>query len=528
MGQYKNNREKPIETLCLCRVSSEKQAKNETIVSQKQQCMNYARNNNFKIDQFFYEEAVSGWKGKRAGLEEMGEYIRHHHKTKQFRVLFYDISRVARNILTYALFEQMVNKYNIEWQTVTNGKYTKNASGCFMWRLDALNAQRFSEELSEKTKGAMRSLMTLGYYPLNPPLGLKRQKDEHNKVVLVRDEPRASIILQMFEKYASGEIATKHAATMFLSHFDVWNGRRLSDSQVNDMLHNEVYTGFFAYDRWDIPHQEWKMEKLVPIEVFNRVQERLNRSGRQQYKSNNDDAFPLRHVVCCELCGHPLTGYYAKSGTKGRMHPYYRCYNKACAGRKHSIRKQCVESALVAKLATLNVSDAFLNLCGAMITKVGEMQIKQEQREKDEIRQQIAEIDMHIQHLSGLVARSMAKNDTDMVEIYEQQIKDKNATKRELEKRVSGISVESTREKFLTAMKRGRNFFKRPVLLWTHGNVSQKRRLVRLVFTEKPTYCATTGFLTASTPQIFNKNTAQMDGDSILAAPLGFEPGFSP
>lgn len=514
-----NNNIKPIETLCLCRVSSDKQAKKETILSQKQLCLNYAQQNGFIIDTFFYEEAVSGWKGKRPGLIEMCDYMTTNHKNKRFRVLFYDISRVARSMLTFSRFEDLVIQYGVEWRTVVNGTYKNTAIDRFMWRLDAINAQRFSEELSEKTRNAMRSLMTLGYYPLNPPLGLKRQKDEHNKVILVRDEPKASIIAQMFEKYASGEITTKHALANFLNSFDVWNGKHLSDTQINDMLHNDVYTGVFAYDWWEIPRQEWKMDKLIPADLFNRVQERLNKDDKQPYKSNIAEDFPLRHEIVCELCGQPLTGYYAKSGTKAQKHPYYRCFNKACSGHTHSIRKKSVEDALVEKLATLSVSDAFLDLCCAMIAKVGDLQAKQEQQAKNEIINKLNKTNEQIQALSGLVARAVANNDNDMVEIYESQIKEHNITKQELSARLSDTSATTLKEKFLTAIKSGREFFKRPDLLWTQGTLAQKQRLVRLIFTSKPAYYIKTGFRTASTPQIFNENTAQMDGESNLAGP---------
>ena len=115
-----------------------------------------------------------------------------------------------------------------------------------------------------------------------------------------------------------------------------------------------------------------------------------------------------------------------------------------------------------------------------------------------------------------------------MVEIYESQIKEHNVVKQELSARLSDNSATTLKEKFLTAIKCGREFFKRPDLLWTQGTLAQKQRLVRLIFNKKPTYYIETGFRTASTPQIFNENTAQMDGESNLAAPTGFEPVFSP
>ena len=528
MKKYKINKNKPIETLCLCRVSSDKQAKKETILSQKQACLDYAKNNGFIIDKFFYEDGVSGWKDDRPGLESMMEYITKEQKNKRFRVLFYDMSRLSRNLGVFSRFESLVIKYDLELLTVTGGKTANNATGRFMRGFDVLRAQMFSDELSENTIKKMRSQMQMGYYPLNAPLGLKRTRDEHKKIILIPDEPRASLIQQVFEKYASGELATKHAVADFLNSFDVWGGRKITDTQANDILHNAVYTGFFAYERWDIPFQEWKVVHLIPQELFMAVQERLNKTGYQPYKSDIDDDFPLRHEIVCEYCGHPLTGYYAKSGTKGRLHPYYRCHNKECAFRSHSIQRQCVEDALVAKLSSLRVSDDFLDLCCAMVERVEQNREKEQETKVKDFVSKIQTIDDQIKSLIGFIAQAAQNHDDDLKSIYESQIKDLNRQKQDLKTQIDKATTKRTKEQFLTAIKRGRDFFKRPEKLWFCGTTSQKRRLVRLIFTSKPAFNRETGFLTASTPQIFNGNTAQTDGESNLAAPLGFEPGFSP
>lgn len=528
MKKYISNTDKPVETLCLCRVSSDKQAKKETILSQKQACLDYAKNNGFVIDKFFYEEGVSGWKDDRPGLESMMEHIIKEQKNKRFCVLFYDMSRLSRNLGVFSRFENLVIKYNIELLTVTGGKTTNNATGRFMRGFDVLRAQMFSDELSENTITKMRSQMQMGYYPLNAPIGLKRTRDEHKKIILVPDEPKASLIKQAFEKYASGELATKHAVANFLNSFDVWGGKKITDTQANDILHNAVYTGFFAYDRWDIPLQEWKVAHLIPQELFLAVQERLEKTGHQPYKSNIDDEFPLRHEIVCEHCGHPLTGYFAKSGTKGHLHPYYRCHNKECPCRSHSIQRQHIEDAFVAKLSSLRVSDSFLDLCCAMVERVEQNREKEQQAKVKDFANKTQSIDEQIKSLIGFIAQAATNNDSELKTIYETQIKELNKQKQELQNRINDISKTSTKEKFLTAIKRGRDFFKRPEKLWFCGTTSQKRRLVRLIFTTKPAFNRESGFLTASTPQIFNENTAQTDGDSNLAAPLGFEPGFSP
>ena len=528
MKKYIPTKEKPIETLCLCRVSSDKQAKKETIMSQKQACLDYAKNNGFIIDKFFYEDGVSGWKTDRPGLDMMMEYITQEQKNKRIRVLFFDMSRLSRNLEVFSRFENLVIKYDIELLTVVAGKSQNNATGRFVRGIDILNARRFSDELSEKTRASMRSLMTLGYYPLNPPLGLKRQKDEHNKVILVPDEPKATLIRQAFEKYASGELATKHAVADFLNSHDVWNGRRITDTAANDILHNVVYTGVFAYDKWEIPLQEWKMVKLIPMDLFDAVQARLDKGRYKSYKSTIGDDFPLRHEIFCEHCGHPLTGYYAKSGTKACKHPYYRCHNKDCEFHKKSIRRNIIEGAFVEKLYTVKATDKFLDLCCAMIAKIGKIKENEITSANNKTNDKITAIKQRISGITALVMDAMASGDTDLVNIYQGQIKELNANKQALEKQLESNTISNVAEKFRTAIENGREFFKRPDLLWSHGTLSQKQRLVRLIFAEKPVYHQESGFRTASTVQIFNENTAQMDGDSDLAALLGFEPGFSP
>lgn len=161
-----------VETLCLCRVSSDRQARNENIVSQKQLCLNFAKTNGFVIDKFYYEDGVSGWKNDRPIFYQMLEYIRQNSKTTHFRVLFYDMSRMTRNLKVYTDFERVVADCGVEFLTVAT-KYDKSPMGRFMCGMDVLRAQLFSDELSQKTRESMKALLLMGYYQFNAPLVAK-------------------------------------------------------------------------------------------------------------------------------------------------------------------------------------------------------------------------------------------------------------------------------------------------------------------------------------------------------------------
>lgn len=522
-----SNKQKPVETLCLCRVSSDKQAKKETITSQKQACLNYAQYNGFVIDQFFFEDGVSGWKTNRPGLEAIVAYIEKEHKRKHIRILFYDISRLARNLSVYAAFEEIVVKYDIELQTVMGGKTDNSANGRFMRGLEALQARRFSDELSEKTKGCMRALCSLGYYPLNPPLGLKRIKDEHKRTILVADEPRAKFIRQAFEKYLRGELETKHAVCVFLRNSGAFNGIKLNDTKIDTILKNEVYTGTFAYDKWGIERQKWKIEHIIPTGLFLAVQQKLNRTGRQTHTSDISAEFPLRNLVCCASCGQPLTGYLGK-GRGGKPHPYYCCFNTACDIYKKSIRRAILHGAFEQWLDAIRMPDTVLPLFDRVLRHVcvqKDMSIKQQ---RINTARELAKLDEKISNITCLVADATANNDDTMRGIYSDQLRKLAEQKTALESQLDDMKLLSDTETFLTAMKKGCDFFKHPAILWKNGNLNQRRRLVQMIFQDRPQFNRENGLLTAATPWIFNKKSAQTDGKSDLAAPTGFEPVFSP
>ncbi len=515
--------------ICYYRVSSDRQARDNTIESQKQECQNYTKYQGLEIIAEFQDEGISGAVDNRPGIMQMLECLaRNKTKAKQEKiaVVIQDISRLARDVGLFSRIRKDIESFGGELHLV-NRKTEDTPEGRFMDNIEAANAQYHRDSNKVKTRVRMRVLLEMGYYQFLPPLGLKRERDSHNQVIIVRDEPRASVICEAFAKYAAGEFNTKHEVALFLRDSGAFDGVKLTDTKVGEMLKNEVYTGIFAYEKWGIPRQEWKMEKLIPVELFQVVQARIQRNGRTPRHTNNAVDFPLTGVIYCEHCGWPLTGYYAK-GYKGKLHPYYRCHNKACEYNKRSVQRALVEDAFLERLHAAQADDAVLDLFVEVLNRV----CKTKERDNDAIRQKmradIATLETRISSIGGLVADAATKGDGALVDLYQGQLLAMTAQKGELESRLEAMPPLSASEKFRTAIERGRTFFKNPGILWKNGSVPQKKRLVRMLFTEKPRWTAENGFRTARMPRIFNKNTVQMDGKSFLAAPTGFEPVFSP
>ena len=80
----------------------------------------------------------------------------------------------------------------------------------------------------------------------------------------------------------------------------------------------------------------------------------------------NDEDFPLRRWLKCDICGHDLTGSKVKSGT-GKRHPYYHCHNKECPRRGKGIRPENLHEDFENLLNSFTPPSGIMNLAEAII-----------------------------------------------------------------------------------------------------------------------------------------------------------------
>ena len=511
------------ETLCLCRVSSDKQERNGNIISQKQACLNKAKENDVKINKFYDEDGVSAWKGERPVLWEIAERIqKNFNKGKRTRLIAFDFSRLSRNMLNYAKLEQILVKCRAEILLV-RGKYDTSAAGRKGAFQAIVDAQAASDEQSEKVVFAKKALAQLGFYTNNPPVGLKRERDSENRVILVHDEPRAGLILQAFERFASGELPTKISVAEFLRQYPLWGKKTITDTTIKNIFENEIYTGEFAYPRYDITRQKWKIDPLISHDLFARVQKRMVRGKRSDYKSNTLEQFPLRGKVCCECCGMPLTAQMTK-GRNGH-HAHYHCFRKGCALKGKTIRRADLESAFESRIESMKAETTVLDLFAKVMRENGTTKDASNAISRKRLLDKIAEAQKEIESFGTLIVKSLQDDKESMIKAYEGLIESATENKQKFQSELDKIPNSLVdMEKFQTALERGRDFFQNPYLLWKKGTVSQKRRLIHTIFQDKPTYYRENGFQTAGTLWIFNEKPRQNDAESILVGVTGFEP----
>lgn len=187
-----------------------------------------------------------------------------------------------------------------------------------------------------------------------------------------------------------------------------------------------------------------------------------------------------------------------------------------------------VENALQERLNAIQTDDRVLDLFSDVLNRVCREKERDITEQIQKARADIEKLNTRIASIAGLLADAATTGDNALVELYRGQLLNMDQQKNELESHVGGYTPLSATETFRTAMTRGCEFFKHPGILWKIGTLHQKKRLVRMLFLDKPKWKAENGFRTARMPRIFNKKSTQTGGKSYLAAPTRFELVFSP
>ena len=140
------------------------------------------------------------------------------------------------------------------------------------------------------------------------------------------------------------EIVTEMTAQGLLAA----NGKPLTYNTIRNMLHNRRYIGECSFRETDLPDC---VPAIVPRDLFDRVQERLERNKKAPARYKAEEEYLLSTKLICGYCGAMLCG---ESGTgRNGVHHYYKCATvKKHSGdcHKKTVRKRWIEDLVVEEL----------------------------------------------------------------------------------------------------------------------------------------------------------------------------------
>ncbi len=332
---------------------------------------------------------------------------------------------------------------------------------------------------------------------------------------MVRDEPVASLIAEMFEGYASGRFQGPAEIMRYVLAHPAWPQERHKTTTVDsiiEILNRIHYAGYIDAPEWGVHMKAAKHEPLISLATFSKVQAHMKMKANAPARPDINQDFPLRGFVVCE-CGQPYTACWS-TGRKAR-HPYYLCQNKQCSewyGK--SIRRDDMEAQFEKLLDTLRPSPELTELASELFRDLWDARLSEGQKMREQLVANAARIDKQVNQLVDRIVNSDSET---LIAAYEERLRAFEVEKAEMREKISncGRPVADFTSTYRTAM----SFLENPRKLWDSEALEDKRAVLKLAFSSRIAYVRGRGFRTAKTSfpfSIFKELEESIDEDSEM------------
>jgi len=474
-----------------CRVSSAAQMrKGDGLASQETRCRDYAKHKGYEIAEVFRDEGTSGGMIDRPGMLALLAFLKKHRRTTTHIVIIDDISRLARGLEAHIRLRAEIGAAGGKLESPAI-EFGEDSDSMLVENLLASVSQHQRQKNAEQTKARMRARVANGYWAFNPPVGYRFARvSGHSGRVLVPDEPRASLVRDALEGFASGRFDSQTEIKRFLEAAPEFPKDRRGEvhlQRITNMLGKVIYTGYLSLPEWGIHLQPARHEPLISFETYKRNQERLNGEARAPARADICADFPLRGIVHCACCDQAMTAAWSRG--KGGRYAYYYCYNKACPENRKSIAKSTLETRFEALLAALQPSRGLFFVVCDMLKDHWHSREHMAKADVQALKREITTIEGKVEQL---LERVIEAEGPSLVAAYENQI-------RKLEERKALLSEQITarrqpRKAFEDTFRTALEFLANPCNLWTFGDLTDRRKAAKLAFDGRLSYCRKEGF----------------------------------
>ena len=326
------------------RFSSHSQ-REQSIEGQLKTCYKFAADNGYTVIGEYIDRAQSGTNDNRAEFQRM---IADSDKHTFNAVIVYQLDRFARNRYDSAINKAKLKKNGVRVVSAREN-ITDDASGILVEGILESMAEYYSAELSQKIhRGMSLNAQKCLSNGSNPGLGFKVAPD-HTFYV---DEDEAVIVREIFERYGKGETVADIIKDLNARQIKTSLGRDFNKNSLHRLLRNKRYIGTYLYKGEETPGG---MPRIVSDEVFERVQNILDKNKAAPARSRGKEEYLLTTKLFCGYCHEMMTGY-GGTGKSGKAYHYYTCKN----AKKHLCQKKVVDKN--------RIEDMVVAACRQMLT----------------------------------------------------------------------------------------------------------------------------------------------------------------
>ncbi len=480
--------------LIYCRVSSDRQkAEGHGLESQEQRCRARAASVGYKVEKVFHDSISGGADYKeRPAVVDLLNYVDDHPYT-EYVVILDDLSRLARDVIQHVKIRKAFDKRGVELDCL-NFSFEDSPEGELVEMIMAAQNQYHRTSNRRQVIQKQKARLEAGYWSFNAKdiPGYKRGDHPVHGWILVKNEPEASLIKEVFEGYANGRFVEQTDVLNFLRANNFKEGKPIYLSLVKRLLTRVLYAGCIEFPDWNVTRRKGHHEAIISLETFEKVQQKLEGKASVRTRKDTTLDFPLRGFAKCEHCNELLTASWSTGKTK--KHPYYRCKNQKCIVGNKSIRKDEIEGRFDDLMKELVPTPEVLKLTKALFKKRWDKKVQEfegciagDVKRSDEIKERVELLSVRASKAASEV----------VAQKYEEQIESLLNEDLLVNEKIRSQTV--TDKDFGTALDEVFGFIKSPYSYWVLDDIDSKRLALRLVFTEQIAYSSENGF---GTPEL--------------------------
>lgn len=482
--------------LIYCRVSTKKQDTDGSgLSSQEQRCKEYAIAHNLQVEQVFHD-AFSGAGDfmKRPAMRQLLEYVDNNSKTI-YVVIFDDLKRFARDTVFHIKLRQAFRVRNLTPKCL-NFNLEDTPEGEFIETIIAAQGQLEREQNRRQVFQKMKARFELGIYCIGGQklIGYTFEKSKlYGGKILTIDTNKVEYIREAFEGFASGKyFHLIDVAKYFVKNNVIENKKKIRDDTIKFMLTNILYTGYVEYPRWNVKRIKGVHDPIISLELFEKVQIRLDNKLPVFTGKKMDEDFPLRGgLVNCMHCQKTLTGSWSKG--RSQKYPFYRCMGKNCPYRTKSIKQNKIHIAFEEILKSLKPNEDTIFVANELIKIEIDKRNAEMESYLNNIKNEFREVRDRKSNLIHLISKT--SNDV-MVQLYEEQINELHKQEISLTEKINNPD-RLTRELLEPAIQDAYETIHSPYIYWQTKGIKQKRLMVKTIFKTILQYDLITEFGTA-------------------------------
>ncbi|GHU77377.1 hypothetical protein FACS1894188_11540 [Clostridia bacterium] len=342
------------QTVLYMRMSTDKQE--NSIDSQREILIPYAKCNNMEIVHEYYDSGISGRSAVKrpAFLQMIDDSANGDFDT----VLIYDSSRFARNLEESLIYKTILKKNGATLISATEPTLDDDTSLITDALFGAMN-EMYSRKLSKHVRRGMTHDAQQGRHQGRAPFGYDKEVGNSKLII---NEKEAEAVRYVFDEYLKGASFWKISKGLSNLGIKSRRGYTLNTGFIKNILRNSSYIGETHWtpiksNPEDIIITKATHDSIIDNDTFNKAQIRLD-ADRAAYIKHERPKEAYSHwlvgIVKCKACGANLL-YNSRNYTK-YDYPQFRCslYSQNLCNISNGISVSNLEKLIISYLTNIS------------------------------------------------------------------------------------------------------------------------------------------------------------------------------